>query len=104
MKKGLAKAKPFKKLNYFVSHRIYSWQVAPQQSLLPLGSGINKINEKSKCLIKKFFTKAPYRLLPTAAFLGNQKKLNRLSLEGYKVLFLKFKKDLATFLKHKSVR
>jgi hypothetical protein len=41
--KGLAKAKPFKKTNYFVSHRIYSWQVAPQQSLLPLGSGIIKL-------------------------------------------------------------
>jgi hypothetical protein len=25
--------------DFFVSHRLYSWQVAPQQSLLPLEAG-----------------------------------------------------------------
>jgi hypothetical protein len=29
--------------NYFVSHRIYSWQVAPQQSLFALQSGNIKL-------------------------------------------------------------
>jgi len=38
----------------------YSWQVAPQQSLLPLDPAVTKLL-KVKCLIKKVLYKAPYR-------------------------------------------
>ena len=36
VKKQSSKTELCQKKIYFVGHRIYSWQVAPQQSLLPL--------------------------------------------------------------------